>query len=772
MLANKPTLWKFTFAILIGLGVVFYLATPKPKLLERYTYSTAVYDKDKKLLNLSLSMDDKYRLFLPYEQIPPKAIEALLLYEDRHFFYHFGINPLRTFKATVAMLFGSRKQGASTISMQLARIVYNINSSSIAGKFEQMARAVQIEMFYTKEEILEAYFNLAPYGQNIEGIAAASLIFFNSRAENLNIEQIVALTTVPQNPNKRNLGKDAGKHEVILASKRLKQTCLEEHKEDATFFDLPLYTTLNKPFYAPHLVVQLKSTNSGEVVSTIDLNYQFWLEEIVRKYVNDKKSLGIENAAVLIVNHKDMSLLAKVGSNNFFNNDISGQVDGTRAYRSPGSVMKPFIYAMALEEGIIHPRSRLKDVPRNFSNYLPENYDRSFYGMIDATSSLIKSRNVPAVDLLLSIGLERYYNLLLKSGVKKLKTAQHYGLALALGGYELTMENVAEMYAMLANYGKFRKIRLLQNTSLQDGSAFISPEAAFLTMNMLAKNPPPDESYHNSMLVDKKYNIYWKTGTSFGYKDAWSAGVVGDYVVVVWVGNFDARSNNSLVGQEMAAPLFFQIVRGLAKNRAIVGDDISANGLNVALVDICRSTGDIATADCSKTSSSYFIPGVTRIQSSNISRKIPIYVQSGKRACRHRPPLTVMKSFEFWPTDVLAAYRAAGAHISMPPDFAEDCENIQAAHTGKAPLILFPAAGSRFVVTPEEMEKEKISLKASIDADAKKIFWFVNGRLVGHCAPDESLQTTPQMGEMEIKAVDDIGRFSSVKIFVKPTMSD
>ena len=192
------------------------------------------------------------------------------------------------------------------------------------------------------------------------------------------------------------------------------------------------------------------------------------------------------------------------------------------------------------------------------------------------------------------------------------------------------MENVAEMYAMLAGGGRFRKLRWIREAPTDDGKPLLSPEAAFLTMNMLRHNPPADRDYYAFAAAHEPYKVYWKTGTSFGYRDAWAAGVVGDYAVVVWLGNFDGRPNPALTGQEAAAPLFFKIVRSLAKNLGINGDDVSSAGLNLSQTDVCRSTGDIADADCQETIKSYFIPGVTRIKVSNISRRIPVDRVTGK----------------------------------------------------------------------------------------------------------------------------------------------
>lgn len=775
MLPSKKSLLRKAAAaalMLLAAAAVLWLAVPKPKLLERYSYSSIVLDKNRRLMHIGLSMDEKYRLKTAYEAIPPEAVKALLLYEDRSFFYHLGINPLRTLIALAEMASGGRRQGASTVTMQLARMVFDIDSSTIAGKLEQMLRAVQIEMFYSKEQILEAYFNLAPYGMNIEGIGAAARVYFGVPPEELNLRQIMTLTVVPQNPSRRSLHTESGREEAEKAFLRLANVWKEFYGGEEKPESLPLYVGLNRPFAAPHLVRRLKEKYRGEIVSTIDLNLQKTLEDIISRYLKINEKTGIVNAAAMIVDRRNMAVLAKVGSADFFDVQIDGQVDGTRAYRSPGSVMKPFIFAQAMDMGLIHPRSMLKDVPRNFANYIPENYDRRFYGMIDATSALVKSRNVPAVDLLLAVGEEKYYRLLEKGGVKRLKSPAHYGLALALGGYELTMENVAEMYAALANGGVLHSLRFLENEPVSDGIQLFSAEAAFLTMDMLSRNFPVDRRYSVFSAGNDPYKVYWKTGTSFGYRDAWTAGIVGDYAVVVWLGNFDGEPNPALIGQEAAAPLFFKIVRSLAQNMGIRGDDISPRGLRLSEVEVCRPTGDIAGADCDDIIKSWFIPGVTTIKLSGISRRIPVDIKTGLRACRHRPPFTVMKSFEFWPSDVLSAYRAAGVAVKRPPAFGEDCALVETARSGKPPVILFPAEGSVLIIDLNAEKKEKLLLKASADADSSEIFWFYNGRLIGSSKAGEVFAAKLYPGRAEIGAVDDKGRSATVNVTVKPALNE
>lgn len=750
----------------ILLGCFFYAFIPKPVLYEKYSFSSAVYDRHGKLLKLSLSMDDKYRLFVPYEKIPETAKQALILYEDRRFYYHPGVNPLSLSRAIYEMAKGSRRQGASTITMQLARIVYQIDSTQALGKLEQILRALQIELFYSKREILEAYFNLAPYGGNIEGIGAAGLIYFNQKAENLNLLQVVSLSVIPQNPGKRSLLTAKGREHTHQAAERLKQIWLKTyaHQENA-YLKLPLSSGVYLPNYAPHFVREAKKKGAGEINSVLDLNYQSLAEEIVHDYIREHKKQGVYNAAVLIVDARTMDILAYVGSQNFWDNSIEGQVDGTTALRSPGSALKPFIYAQALEQGIIHPMTMLKDVPKNYGVYTPENFDRSFYGLVNATQALVYSRNIPAVELLSRVGENNFYQLLQQCGVRGLRPVDFYGLAMALGGTEVSMQNLAAMYAMLYNNGEFKPLRFLKDEKLS-AKQLLMPEAAYLTLSMLSKNMAIDDSSTQFSVKKKSYPVSWKTGTSYGFKDAWSVGVVGPYVVAVWIGNFDGTPNSAFVGRDVAAPLFFRMVRKIAKQNDIPADLQPKPSLNLAKVEICRDTGDIANSYCKRTVTSYFIPGVSAIKVSNVSRLIPIDVKSGLRACRHTPPLTEMKSYNFWPSDVLRAYREAGISIRRPPAFKEDCVEVEPYNQGKAPQIIMPVDGSKFVIQAHKLKQEKIALKAAVDADADVIYWFVNNHLIGIAKAGQVFEIAPVAGSIVIQAIDNLGRSARVKIEV------
>lgn len=745
---------------------LLYLLAPKPDLYTQYSFSSAVYDRSGRLLKLSLSLDDKYRLYTPLAEIPQEAQEALLLYEDKHFYNHFGINPFSFIRAMSDMAKGGRRQGASTISMQVARIVYHIDSAKLSGKIEQIMRALQIELFYSKKQILEVYFNIAPYGGNIEGIGAASLIYFKTDVSKLNLPQIMALTVIPQNPAKRSLLQPATKQNNLTAANRLKAIWRKTYSHQQNdYLDLPLESYIYLPNYAPHFTRRILQHNSGNIKSTLDLSLQEKIRRTLQKYVEEQHKNGVYNAAALLIDNQDLSVLAYIGSADFYNTSIFGQVDGLQAKRSPGSALKPFIYALALQKGIIHPLSMLKDVPRKYGAYAPENFDYSYFGLIDATRALTLSRNIPAVDLLLQIGEQNFYDLLQKCGVPLNKSADYYGLSMALGGVEVSAENLAGMYAMLANNGNFSKLRFLTSEPIKSEQNIL-PEAAFLTNYMLTRSENDNLLKIPFAKQNPEIKAAWKTGTSYGYKDAWTAGTFGKYTLVVWFGNFDGTPNPAFVGKNLAAPLFFRIARQLltlpAKDKTL---NIPAD-LNLAKVKICHDTGDLATAFCAKQAETLFIPGVTSIKMSNISRLIPIDIKTGLRACRHTPPATILKPYNFWPSDVISAFKSAGINLKLPPAFKESCAAVEDFKQGFAPQILAPSDNSTLLI--KNPNTDKIALQASLDAEANTVYWFINNKFSGSSKAEEIFNAAPIYGKNQIKAVDNMGRQSTINITVHP----
>ena len=325
--------------------------------------------------------------------------------------------------------------GGSTLTMQLVRIRYGLKTRSISGKTKQILKAVQLEFTYSKKEILEAYLNLAPYGGNVEGAGAASVIYFSKEPKDLVLSEAITLAVIPQKPE-RILGDGLKK-----AYQRLLMRWIEKHPEDESkksLLSLPLNTLRphQLPFEAPHFVDGLIADHPEESVlrTTLDLNFQHLLERQIQRYIVRRKGIGIQNASALLVDYRTMEIVASVGSADFFDDSIQGQVNGTKSKRSPGSTLKTFVYALAMDQGLVHPLTMLKDSPYSYGGFDPENFDNEFSGPVTVRNALIRSRNIPAVQIASLIEQPDLYGFLGKAGVPLPEPRSHYGMAIVFGG--------------------------------------------------------------------------------------------------------------------------------------------------------------------------------------------------------------------------------------------------------------------------------------------------------------------------------------------------
>jgi len=768
---------------LLSLGAAAFLAAalsyallPRPELQTFTTYSSALFDNKGRLLKLSLAEDDRYRLYQPLNTIAPTLLKATILYEDQHFYQHSGADFISLFRAFwQTYLLGERRIGASTIAMQVARLRWQIPSHTIAGKIEQILRAVQLSHHYSKQEILQAYFNMAPYGGNIEGIAAASLIYFNKLPDDLSFPEILTLAVIPQNPNKRNPSTTKGYQELQAARLNLFQRWLLAHPQDREkqkYLEMPLNVRSVKdlPKEAPHFTQFILNRQSrwqhGMVNTSLDLSLQRKIEQIMGNYIASKSTIGINNAAVLLLNYQTMEIEAMVGSADFYDDTLPGQVNGTTAKRSPGSTLKPFVYGLAIDEGVIHPMSLLKDSPHQFGGFTPENYDKKFLGPILAKDALIQSRNVPAVQLQSQLKQRSLYHFLQAAGVTELQEENFYGLALSLGGGELTMVELVHLYSALANKGILHPIKSTnQELTSTRSKRVLSAEASFLLLDILKDNPAPD-----ALVIDAdtlmKNDIAWKTGTSWAFRDAWAIGVSGPYVLAVWIGNFNSKGNNAFVGRSAAGPLFFSIFDAISPERWHVEDNFSRETLNLKKIAVCARTGDLYSKNCPTPVSAWFIPGVSPIKVSNIYRSIPIENSTGLRSCNNRSQDTHMQTFEFWPSDFIHIFKQAGISLKTPPAYSSACSLDQKASSGKNPIITSPQTNIEYLIDSTDAAQSRVVFSAIVDPDVEKVFWFVNGKYEGSSKGDKAFIWQAYSGHFLVTAVDDSGRASSKKIVV------
>ncbi|QWT19395.1 penicillin-binding protein 1C [Bacillus sp. NP157] len=743
--------------------------------------STAVYDARGQLLRLTLASDDRYRLWVPLEDISPALVDGVLLHEDRWFRWHPGVSAWGLARgAWVTYVRGGNPQGGSTLTMQLARLLWHLDTRSPRGKVVQVLRAVQLELQYSKHDILEAYLNAAPYGRNVEGAGAASLAYFGKPPARLSLPEALTLAVIPQEPARGLPGNANGVGVIDKALKasrdRLYERWVARHPADSAshaLFDLPLrLRPLSRlPFEAPHFVEQvlaerrLDGNDEMRVTTTLDLGLQHSLERQVRRYITHASARGIRNAAAVLIDTRDMGVKAMVGSADYFDASILGQVNGTQAKRSPGSTLKPFIYALGFDQGVLHPETVLRDVPSAFGPYTPENFDGRFLGPVTATQALVRSRNIPAVQVASRLSSPSLYQFLRDAGISRMQTEQHYGLALVLGGGEVTMQELAGLYAMLANRGELRPLRTLATQPRTQGTRLLSEEASFMVMDMLRQNPRPDDVV---AAQPSRLPVYWKTGTSWGFRDAWTAGAFGPYVLVVWIGNFDGAGNPAFVGVDAAAPLFFRIADALRAERPGMVEPIHRNPPNLRRVPICLASGDLPNAWCPQVGRTWFIPGKSPIRVSTVHRPVVIDNRSGKPAC---PPYdsatTHVQVYEYWPSDLARVFAQAGMPRRAPPPLP-DCQG-GGQPAGDAPQITSPLKGSTYQVRVARLGTEQIAFTATTDASVHTLYWFVDDAYVGNVAAGQPLMWKPERaGRVLVRVVDDRGASDARPLAIAP----
>lgn len=764
----------------LGLGflpLILWIFCPRPLLLEDLDFSQAVYDSKHRLLRLSLSANEMYRLKTPLVDIAPQLVEAVLLKEDKHFFHHPGVNPVSLLRAFIkTYFFRSQRTGGSTITMQVARLRYKIPSRHLSGKIRQILVALALERHYTKTEILTAYFNLAPYGHNIEGVGAASLVLFGKNASELSLPESLALAVLPQNPNHFALlmqNGDLNRSSLGHARKNLFQLWLKNHPQDhnqAIFFDLPLASRIREqlPFAAPHFVNTLlkKYPEKDRIISTLDLDLQARLERHIKNHVEANSLRGIHNAAGMIVDFRTMEIKALVGSASFFDEKISGQVNGTTAKRSPGSTLKPFVYALAIDQGLIHPQTLLKDTPSSFSGYDPENFDRKYMGPLTAKDALTLSRNVPAVALAENLHNPNFYKFLESTGIKKLRDEKFYGLSTVLGGAEITMHELVTLYALLANHGELRPLKDVRTRQSEESQRLISPEASFVTLDMLKNTARP---HNENQLSADPVSVAWKTGTSFSFRDAWTVGIAGPYVIAVWIGNFNGRSDPGFIGRLAAAPLFFSIIDDLkpALKSFSVLHSIPPKNYHLKQIQVCALSGQMPKSYCPHRTWAWYIPGTSPIKTCDIHRRVPVHANSNRLACSSDGPDITHKVYEFWPSDLMSLFKLAGIPRASPPPFDKSCPVSEREGLGLAPQIFSPDEQVMYYLKSGSSQAELITFKAASDADSQILFWFVDNEFVGQSRSEKPLFWAARTGDFRVKVVDENGRSSSRSLGVR-----
>ena len=555
---------KLAGAVLAALGVMLAAALaawtaslgPLP-LSQARQVSTTIVDRNGKLLRAYAMADGRWRLPVDASTtVDPTYLNLLLGYEDRRFRSHAGVDPLALGRAALQLVTrGHIVSGGSTITMQLARLMEPRRERSVYAKLRQMVRALEIERQLSKDQILNLYLALAPYGGNLEGIRAASIAYFGKEPKRLSLAESALLVALPQSPENRRL--DRYPEIARIARDRVLDRMVEEGRvpeADAAQAKAVPVPRLRKqiPILAPHSADRAIAVVKDMPV--ISLTLDSGLQKVLEALAHDRAvALGPDiSVAIFAVDNESGDVLARVGSPDYFDDRRAGQVDMSRAVRSPGSTLKPFIYGLAFEDGFVHPESLIDDRPIRFGSYAPQDFDMTFQGTVPVRKALQLSLNVPAIALLDRVGASRLSSRLKQAGANLVLPKDEVpGLAMGLGGVGITLQDLVQLYAGLARLGSTRPLREIVNAGddERDPLRLMDQVAAWQVGNVLIGTPPPENAPHN--------RIAFKTGTSYGYRDAWSVGFDGRMTIGVWVGRPDGAPVPGLVGRTAAAPILF-----------------------------------------------------------------------------------------------------------------------------------------------------------------------------------------------------------------------
>lgn len=541
MTGNKKNitqlLKKTTFfgALIILLFFLLNILFPLPDKIE---YSTIVTDNKGDIIHAYLTSDDKWRMKTQLEEISPLLKKTIIAKEDKYFYSHPGINPFAIARAFFKNSINfKRTSGASTITMQVARAI-EPGKRNLATKTREAFRALQLELKYSKNEILQMYLNLVPYGGNIEGVKAASLLYFNKNPDHLSLAEMTSLSIIPNRPSTLVIGKN----NLLIIKER--NRWLQKFAKQKVFTQKQIEDALQEPLlasrgtvprYLPHLSYKLKKqTNSDLVKTNIDFNTQLKIEKLVKDYSRNLSLLNINNAAVIVINNITHTVISYIGSADFFDSTDGGQVNGAAAVRQPGSTLKPLLYAIGIDNGLMTPKTVTTDVPVIYNGYAPENYNRHYNGYVTMEYALEHSLNIPAVKSLAKAGVDELINKLIACHFRQVKNdRKKLGLSMILGGCGATLEELTGLFAAFANEGVYLSPAYLKTENhSRKKTTIVSPAAAYMITEILSKVNRPDFPI-NWQATEHMPKIAWKTGTSYGRRDAWSIGYNKNFTVGV-----------------------------------------------------------------------------------------------------------------------------------------------------------------------------------------------------------------------------------------------
>ncbi|MBK0381075.1 penicillin-binding protein 1C [Mucilaginibacter segetis] len=780
MQSLKKHLKRPKIIIITGLSLVlvvwFALCLPKP--LFNTPTSFVIDDEAGQLLGASIAADGQWRF--PYnDSVPEKFKQCIITFEDKRFEHHFGFDPL-AFGRAIKQNISSKKitSGGSTLTMQVIRMATH-HSRTVLNKLSEIFMALRLELGYSKNKILALYASNAPFGSNVVGLDAAAWRYFGRSPDKLSWGEMAALAVLPNAPSLVH----PGKNRLILLNKRnsLLQKLYEQGIIDSTTAALARFEPVPEkpvplPQLAPHLLQRFKNDyqdhlqTQTRIRTTIKANLQQQVADILERHHQVLKANDINNIAAIVLDVETGATLAYQG-NIWHREDpeMESDVDVINAPRSPGSTLKPLLYAAMLHDGLILPNSLIADVPTQIAGYHPENYDLKYDGAVPASNALSRSLNVPAVKMLQQYKYERFYDVLKKVGITTLtQPADHYGLALILGGGENTLWELSGAYADMARvlnhypkyHGKYdtddyhspvytkvekTKPSLEKNGLLDAGSLFFTLQAMEEVMR------PGEEMVWQQFSSTQR--IAWKTGTSFGFRDGWAIGITPKYVVGVWVGNTDGEGRPNLTGINTAAPAMFEIFRLLPASR----DWFDMPTSEMVKIAVCKESGYRAGQYC---------PNITQEWIPKSGLKAPVcpwhrlvhlsadekWQVSGNCVS---PENMVNKEWFVLPPSMEYYYKTKNYEYHVLPPFKPGCEQADAANTME---LIYPKDGAKVYVPLEaDGKRGRIIFNAAHRQQGIKIFWHLDDKYVGKTSTFHQIALNPSPGQHTLTLVDAVG---------------
>ena len=744
-------------------GYIFCL----PRHLFHVPYSTVVTDRNEELLGARIASDGQWR-FPPRNTTPEKIKECLITFEDKHFYHHWGVNPFAIGRAFYQNVKNKRiVSGGSTLTMQTIRLARN-ESRTFREKLIEMIWATRLEFRASKEEILSMYISHAPFGGNVVGLDAAAWRYFGHSADDLSWAESAMLAVLPNAPAMIHLSK--GRKTLLDKRNRLLKQLLEKKTIDSSTYELAISEPLPDephalPQIAPYLVSRFYQERNGEYSrSTINKGIQTQVEDLAERWSNEFGRSDIRNLAILVIDIPSNQVVAYCGNVHFDRKQGGNQVDVIQAPRSTGSILKPFLYYAMLQEGSLLPDMLLPDVPVNINGFTPQNFSMQFEGAVPASEALARSLNIPAVTMLQRYGVPKFHSFLQQIGLKTInRSSSHYGLSLILGGAEATLWDVTNAYAMMGRsllQLPQRSCSLLLPTSrITESTDPFQPGAVWQTFDALKEVNRPEEIDWKS--IPSMQTIAWKTGTSYGFRDAWAVGVTPRYAVGVWVGNATGEGKPGLVGAQTAGPVLFDIFNLLPSSSWFT----RPAGIFVE-AEVCRKSGHLKGRFCDETDTLLVLPAGLRTEACPYHHLVTLSANESPRIyenCANTEP-TLRKSWFTLPPVWEWYYKQHHPEYKPLPPFKAGCGE----DTFQPMQFIYPPMNAR-IKLPKQLDGSKgfLTVELAHNNPNATVFWHLDETYQAQTQDFHKISLQPAAGKHSLTAVDGEGNTISTTFFVE-----